>query len=286
MNRFAVAIALVFLLVAGVSVLGPGRLAVQAQSGGAVGAAPEPPTGAPPRAEPPSGGAPPVAPAPATAPATASAAGVAPGAKSADPIANLAPESLAAAYAPAAPLATPLLRRARIRPEQLCAALEAAGYVMSPWRASLFSNGEWRCTSESRLGPAPAAAGSAASEPEPESEADAPRPNSLFAAVHGPDGRTVGLIRLKLNIEDRAAAAQAKAELKATVAAIYAALGWPEPEGLARAIDNLDRFDRRTFGVRVAFSRERGDVPRFNLVIDPPSRDDVPRADAFRRIVR
>ncbi|MBH0237407.1 DUF6030 family protein [Methylobrevis albus] len=285
MKRFAVAIALVFSLAGAAAGLLSGRLAVHAQSAGPVAApdagaaaAPAPAVTGAPAAQTPPAELSPAGPAAPSAPPDAplpTAAALAP--KSADPIANLAPESRAAAYAPAAPLATPLLRMARIRPEQLCTALEATGYVMSPWRASHYSNGEWRCISEIRLGPAPEAAVAAA---EPETEA--PRPNSLFVAVHGPDSHTIGLIRLKLNIEHRAAAAQAKTELKATVAAIYAALGWPEPDGLFRAIDNLDRYDRRTSGVRVAFSRERGDVPRFNLVIDPPSRDDGPRADAFR----
>ncbi|ODN69420.1 DUF6030 family protein [Methylobrevis pamukkalensis] len=217
--------------------------------------------------------------------------------------ANALPDPLAGLDAAARAIATDATvseRRFHLvaaqRPAAFCAALRDAGLPMSGWEVAALSPKAGLCTSEviavgdpapmppvpvpspvdAASDPAdPGSAGPDAADiedPDLEDEAftpPAPLPSSLFIVVQGPANGDLDRIRIKMNIENTATSRDTRKRMQEITRLVFATLRWPEVPGLARAIDNLDPFERDWKGVRVRFSRERGDVPRFNLVLAP-----------------
>lgn len=87
----------------------------------------------------------------------------------------------------------------------------------------------------------------------------------LFVSVR-PAGKGVGTARIKLNSSTETQERDL-GDLVAFSKTLFKTVGWPLPKSLQEAMAGGSRYRCHTGFLRYDFSRERGDVPRFNLIV-------------------
>lgn len=89
--------------------------------------------------------------------------------------------------------------------------------------------------------------------------------NRFFVFVR-PSGDGVGTARIKLNSTPEKQAEDL--EILVTFSkSLFENVGWPLPQSLQDAMAAGSRYSCQTGFLRYDFSRERGEVPRFNLIV-------------------
>ncbi|SON53620.1 hypothetical protein HDIA_0079 [Hartmannibacter diazotrophicus] len=195
-----------------------------------------------------------------------------------DPLASLDPKTRKSAVSPA-PYGTEFRQVASVPPVTFCKLLGDAGIPMSESHATVLSPQLTQCTSELILVSDQRATTGSGKKAQSGQGNDAPQ-NSLFVLAQSDLQGHLRLIRVKMNLEDRDGADDAKARMKSLIETVFRIESWPMPSGLLRSIDYLDPIDRTVAGMRITMKREWGDIPRFNLIIEP-AKLNLPPAGRF-----
>lgn len=202
---------------------------------------------------------------------------------------------------------TTFVRSIRMDPRRLCETLRANGLPDIAWTASAVGGQGSECSSFLPIGrgapagagpaPRPEVAASKAPPKEPSGEnfdpdneplieapPDEPPPpqqSSVFVLLKGDLQGRVLTFRVKFNIELEA---DSTAVLKAGSRAVEAFLQevrWQDDGEMLRQIAALQEFDKDEFGSRIAFKRERVDLPRFNFLARKSEKPRRKISDAF-----
>lgn len=197
----------------------------------------------------------------------------------ADPFADI-PDDMRAALVAAEENGGQSFRfRPRAAPSAVCEAMADAGLANAGW---LPAGGEWECASD--LVPIAGAAVPVPDEgPGNGSGESAPRPSTLYFTARGPAEDRIGVVRLKLNLDDPSAAATGRQMLADTLGRLSRLLAWSPSAAVGEAVAGhrkLSVFDR---GIAVEVHPESGEVERLNvvLILESPARP-LP-ADRFGR---
>ncbi|OHV83428.1 DUF6030 family protein [Ensifer sp. LCM 4579] len=145
------------------------------------------------------------------------------------------------------------LRQIRSDPRALCDGLREAGFRDLEWTAA--ESGRWECSS---LVPFP--------------RPGVDKGSSIFIFVKGSDEDEITSFRVKLNIE-HPEDAQAVTSAAARAASVFLThVRWADRESIALKIQALNAFDLKRFGSRIQFTRESGEIPRYNFLANQRAR--------------
>ena len=143
------------------------------------------------------------------------------------------------------------LRVIRSDPRSLCEQVKEAGFRGMDWVISSSIKDNWECSSLTTL--LPSTDGNGADE------------SSIFVLIKGDGENRVTSFRVKLNIE-RPADSGPVAALAADAAMIFLErVQWENSEEVVRLVRSLKEFELESFGSRIRFKKEMGEVPRYNF---------------------
>jgi hypothetical protein len=144
------------------------------------------------------------------------------------------------------------LRAIRSDPRSLCDQVKEAGFRGMDWVISSSNTDNWECSSLTTLLPS--------------TDGDGAAQSSIFVLIKGDGENRVTSFRVKLNIE-RPADSGPVAALAADAAMIFLErVQWENSEEVVRLVRSLKEFELESFGSRIRFRKEMGEVPRYNFI--------------------